>query len=136
VAYPWHAHDFLSPSVVLGSPGKTPEGQQLLYLFEDYALDTGRRELRRSDALLSVEPKVFDLLVHLIENRERVISKDDLLAAVWGRRPPAEAMLVHASGSRCAGISRAKPWARQSVPYAPDRMEHFVEGMRKAGVPQ
>ena len=50
----------------------------LLYSFEDFALDTDTRELRRSGELLSVEPKVFDLLAHLIANRERVVSKDDL----------------------------------------------------------
>ena len=49
----------------------------LLYSFEDFALDTDTRELRRSGELLSVEPKVFDLLAHLIANRERVVSKDD-----------------------------------------------------------
>jgi DNA-binding winged helix-turn-helix (wHTH) protein len=53
----------------------------LLYLFEDYALDTDRRELRRGAGLVAVEPQVFDLLEHLIRNRERVVSKDDLLAS-------------------------------------------------------
>jgi TolB-like protein/cytochrome c-type biogenesis protein CcmH/NrfG len=66
----------------------------LLYLFQDYALDTDRRELRRAGALLSVEPKVFDLLVHLIGNRERVISKDDLIAAVWNGRIVSESTLT------------------------------------------
>ena len=49
-------------------------------------LDTGRRELRRDDHALPVEPKVFDLLVHLIANRERVISKDDLISTIWDGR--------------------------------------------------
>jgi DNA-binding winged helix-turn-helix (wHTH) protein len=59
---------------------------KLLGLFEDYALDTDRRELRRGQALLSIEPQVFDLLAFLIGNRNRVVSKDDLLASVWGGR--------------------------------------------------
>ena len=66
----------------------------MLYFFEDYALDSNRRELRRDGVLLSVEPKVFDLLVHLIGNRERVVSKDDLIGAVWNGRIVSESTLT------------------------------------------
>src|SRR6516225_4046965 len=52
-----------------------------------------RRELRRDGALTAIEPQVFDLLAHLICNRERVISKDGLLAAVWKGRIVSEATL-------------------------------------------
>ena len=55
----------------------------MLYFFDEYVLDTDRRELRRGDRLISVEPKVFDLLAYLIEGRERVVSKEALIAAVW-----------------------------------------------------
>ena len=58
----------------------------LRYLFEDYALDTDRRELRRGPTLVAVAPQVFDLLVHLIRHRDRVVSKEDLLASVWHGR--------------------------------------------------
>jgi TolB-like protein/DNA-binding winged helix-turn-helix (wHTH) protein len=58
----------------------------LLYSFEDFSLDTARRELRRSGTLISLQPQVFDLLEYLIDNRERVVGKDDLLAAVWKGR--------------------------------------------------
>ena len=58
----------------------------MLYLFGDFALDRERRELRAAGAVVAVEPQVFDLLVYLIENRERVVSKDDLIAAVWQGR--------------------------------------------------
>jgi adenylate cyclase len=64
------------------------------FLFEDYVLDTNRRELRRGSALLSIEPQVFDLLVFLVCNRERVVSKDDLLASVWGGRIVSESTLA------------------------------------------
>jgi TolB-like protein len=66
---------------------------KLLYLFEDFALDCDRRELRRGNELLSVEPQVFDMLQYLIHNRHRVVSKDDLLAAVWQGRSVSEATL-------------------------------------------
>jgi TolB-like protein len=57
-----------------------------LYLFEEFALDTDRRELRRAGDVVQVEPQVFDLLQYLIRHRENVVSKDDLLAGVWGGR--------------------------------------------------
>ena len=58
----------------------------MLYLFEDYSLDVDRQELRRGKDLVPVEPQVFDLLEHLIRNREHVVSKDELIKAVWNGR--------------------------------------------------
>jgi TolB-like protein len=66
----------------------------LPYLFEDFALDGDRRELRRGNDLISVEPQVFDLLQYLIRNRERVVSKDDLVDAVWQGRIVSDATLA------------------------------------------
>jgi TolB-like protein len=65
----------------------------LRYLFEDIALDTERRELLRGADAVPVEPQVFDLLVYLIRNRERVVSRDDLLASVWEGRLVSESAL-------------------------------------------
>ena len=64
------------------------------FLFGDYALDTDRRELRRQVDLVPVEPQVFDLLAYLIANRDRVVSKDDLIASVWGGRIVSESALT------------------------------------------
>ena len=66
----------------------------MLFLFENYALDVNRRELRRDGTLLSVEPQVFDFLVYLINNRDRVVSKDDLVEAVWKGRIVSESTLT------------------------------------------
>jgi adenylate cyclase len=75
----------------------------LLYLFEDYALDTERRELRRGPALVAIEPKVFDLLAYVIENRQRVVSRDDLIAQVWAGRIVSESALARCiNGARSA----------------------------------
>lgn len=66
----------------------------MLFAFGDYSLDARRRELRRGGELVAIEPQVFDLLVYLIQNRDRVVSKDDLLAGVWGGRIVSESTLT------------------------------------------
>jgi len=66
----------------------------LLYRFENFVLDTDRRELRRDEVLLSIEPQVFDLLAFLVDNRDRVVSKDNLLDSVWGGRIVSESTLA------------------------------------------
>jgi TolB-like protein len=62
--------------------------------FADYVLDTGRRELRLRSELIAVEPQVYDLLLYLVENRDRVVTKDDLIASVWGGRVTSDATLT------------------------------------------
>jgi TolB-like protein len=64
------------------------------YLFSDYALDPDRRELTRQGEAVAIGPKVFDLLLYLIQNREHVVSKDDLLEAVWSGRIVSESTLT------------------------------------------
>ena len=58
----------------------------LIYRFEDFSLDGDRRELRRGGEIVAVDPQVFDVLEFLITNRERVVSNDDLIQAVWQGR--------------------------------------------------
>lgn len=55
-------------------------------LFGECAIDVERRQLRRSGKLVHVEPQVFDLIVYLVQHRDRVVSKDQLLDAVWKGR--------------------------------------------------
>jgi TolB-like protein len=64
------------------------------FLFSDHRLDTDRRELRRGSEAIAVEPQVFDLLVYLVENRDRVVSKNDLLASIWGGRIVSDSTLT------------------------------------------
>jgi TolB-like protein/Tfp pilus assembly protein PilF len=73
----------------------------LLYLFENHALDTDRRELRRGTMPVVIEPQAFDLLAYLIQNRERVVSKDDLIATIWNGRIISESAL-----STCINAAR------------------------------
>ncbi len=56
------------------------------FSFDNHILDTSRRELRRGSELVAMQPQVFDLLAHLLKHRDRVVSRDDLIALVWGGR--------------------------------------------------
>lgn len=58
----------------------------MLLRFGDCELDGDRRELRRRAKLVHVQPQVFDLLVYLITHRDRVISKDQMVEAIWKGR--------------------------------------------------
>jgi adenylate cyclase len=75
----------------------------LRYLFENYAFDTDRRELRRGDELVAIPPQVFDLLYYLIRNKERVVSKDDLIDSIWkGRIVSDTALTTRLNAARSA----------------------------------
>src|SRR5215470_437268 len=62
--------------------------------FGDHVLDIERRELRRGAEPISLEPQVFDLLVYLVRNRDRVVAKDDLIDGVWGGRIVSDSALT------------------------------------------
>ena len=64
------------------------------YIFENYVFDVGRHELLRGSTRVEVEPGVLDLLRYLIENRERVVSKDDLIEHVWNGRIVSESTMT------------------------------------------
>ncbi|MCG5481359.1 MAG: winged helix-turn-helix domain-containing tetratricopeptide repeat protein [Ensifer alkalisoli] len=64
------------------------------FMFGDYKLDQERRELTLRGQVVSVGPQVFDLLLHLVRNRDRVVSKDDLLESVWGGRIVSESTIT------------------------------------------
>ena len=80
--------------LAISSPAKAKGIRILRYLFEEYAFDPDRRELHRGADVVSVAPQVFDLLDYLIRNRERVVSKDDLINAVWNGRSVSDAALT------------------------------------------
>jgi len=64
------------------------------FRFSDHTLDVERRELRRGAQAIAIEPQVFDLLVYLLGNRDHVVSKDDLICAIWLGRIVSESTLT------------------------------------------
>src|SRR3954449_2686339 len=64
------------------------------FLFENYCLDADRRELARGSELIAIGPKVFDLLLYLVQNRDQVVTRDDVLQAIWHGRIVSESTLT------------------------------------------
>ncbi len=88
------------------------------FLFSDCVLDPERRELTRSSQAVSVGPQVFDLLLYLVQNRDRVVSKDNMIEAVWGGRIVSESTLTsHINAVRKAiGDSGEDQFLLRTVP--------------------
>jgi TolB-like protein len=72
------------------------------FRFSDLEIDVARQELRRGKALVPIEPQVFDLLVYLVRNRNRIVSREELIDAVWKGRVISEATL----SSRVSAVRR------------------------------
>ena len=83
----------------------------MVYRFHDYTLDEARRELRRTGQLVAVEPKVFQVLLYLLQHRDRVVSKEELLEQCWP-----EAFVSEAALTRCLTKLRKVVQADRTAP--------------------
>jgi adenylate cyclase len=100
------------------------------YLFEDYVLDTDRRELCRRGDIVRLEPQAFDLLEHLVRNRERVVSRDELIASIWnGRIVSDSAMTTRINAARYAIGDTGK--AQRLIKTVPRKGIRFVGTVRE-----
>ena len=100
------------------------------YLFEDYALDTERRELCRRGDVVRLEPQAFDLLEYLIRNRDRVVSKDDLIASIWNGRIVSEsALTTRINAARCAIGDTGK--SQRLIKTVPRKGIRFIGAVRE-----
>ena len=105
-----------------------------MLVFGDVEVDTDRFEVRRSGEPVAVEPQVFDLLVYLIEHRDRVVTKAELLDNVWGDRFVSESALT----SRIKAVRRAvgdDGRAQKIVHTVHGRGYRFVADVVDAGEP-
>jgi DNA-binding winged helix-turn-helix (wHTH) protein/pimeloyl-ACP methyl ester carboxylesterase len=75
----------------------------MTFVFADVQIDCARRELRRASVLTTVQPQVFDVLVHLLRHRDRVVSKEELIRVVWEGRSVSDDTLT----SRVSAARRA-----------------------------
>jgi DNA-binding winged helix-turn-helix (wHTH) protein/pimeloyl-ACP methyl ester carboxylesterase len=66
----------------------------VVYVFGDCQLDLRRYELQRGGVVRPIEPQVFDVLVLLVRERDRVVTKEELLDTVWGDRFVSESALT------------------------------------------
>ena len=73
------------------------------FRFAQFEIDTARHELRKAGAVVHIEPQVFDLIVYLVKNRERIVTKDELINSIWQGRVISDAAL----SSRISAARRA-----------------------------
>jgi TolB-like protein/Flp pilus assembly protein TadD len=106
----------------------------LRYLFEEYSFDTDRRELHRDADLVPVTPQVFDLLDYLIRNRERVVSKDELINAIWDGRSVSDAALTTRLNAARTAIDDSGEEQR-FIKTLPRKGFRFVGAIREAQEP-
>ena len=78
-------------------------GVALNFRFAGFEIDVARQELRRAGVVVHIEPQVFDLIVYLVQHRDRIVSKDELIEAIWLGRFVSEAAL----SSRISAARRA-----------------------------
>ena len=69
-------------------------GKNMQFHFSNHVLDADLRELTRSGEAIAIEPQVFDLLMYLVENRDRVVTKDDLIENIWEGRIVSDSTLT------------------------------------------
>jgi pimeloyl-ACP methyl ester carboxylesterase/DNA-binding winged helix-turn-helix (wHTH) protein len=107
------------------------------FLFSNHKLDIERRELRRGAVLIALEPQVFDLLVYLVQNRDRVVSKDDVIAAIWGGRIVSESTLTSRINAvrKAVGDSGEEQRLLRTIARKGFRFVGEVTGSAKPGEP-
>ena len=106
----------------------------LRYQFEEFTFDTDRRELHRGPDAISIAPQVFDLLEYLIRNRERVVSKDDLINAIWNGRIVSDAALTTRLNAVRAAIGDTGDEQRL-IKTLPRKGFRFIGPVRELQVP-
>jgi TolB-like protein len=113
----------------------------VILAFDGYALDRDRRELRCGDAAIGLEPKVFDLLAYLLEHRDRVISRDELIASVWNGRIVSESALASCINAARAAIADdgagqrlIKTFPRKGIRFI-GSVQEVAPGSRKSAAP-
>ena len=107
-------------------------GNILDFRFGNFEIDAARQELRRAGEAVHIEPQVFDLLVHLVQNRDRIVSKDELIETIWRGRISRKRHSAHASarrGAHSTTTAMIRPW------FAPCTSAGFASSATSPRVP-
>jgi hypothetical protein len=107
-------------------------GDILDFRFGSFEIDAARQELRRAGEAVHIEPQVFDLLVHLVQNRDRIVSKDELIETIWRGRIISEAALsscISAARAHSTTTAMIRPW------FAPCTSAGFASSATSPRVP-
>ena len=100
--------------------------------FDDCVLDVARRELRRGSELIAVEPQVFDLLVYLAQNPDRVVTKNELLQAVWDGRVVSESAINNRVNAARRAIGDSGE-AQRLILTVPRKGFRFIGAIKELG---
>lgn len=104
------------------------------YEFGSHSLDVDRRELRRGGDEIAIEPQVFDLIVYLVRNRDRVVSRDDLITWIWGGRIVSDSAVT--TRINAARRALADSGAAQTIIRTiPRKGVRFIADVREEGTP-
>lgn len=104
----------------------------MIYQFDDFELDTARIELRKGGTAQSVEPQVFDLLVLLLENTDRLVTRNEIIEQIWQGRNISESALASRikSARRVLGDNGR---AQRFIKTIHGRGFRFVASVHKSG---
>jgi DNA-binding winged helix-turn-helix (wHTH) protein len=101
-----------------------------MFQFEGYTLDVGRSCLRTADGDVALRPKAFEVLRYLVENADRLVTKQELIQAVWPSVIVTDEALTHCvSEARHAIGDGAKPSSKR-FPAAATGSPHRFRGLR------
>src|SRR5262245_39475758 len=106
----------------------------MVHLFADCELDESLFQLRRRGRLIKLEPKTFDVLLYLLRHRDRVVSKDELLDAVWAGHVVSESVLPKCitAARRAVGDDRNR---KKVIETVHGRGYRFVAAINDAAAP-
>ncbi len=84
-----------------------------MFRFEGYTLDIARNVLRTADREVALRPKSFELLRYLVENPDRLVTKEELLNAIWPNVIVTDHVLINSVGEvrQAIGVGKPRPLA-------------------------
>lgn len=120
-----------APVLPLGGPPSDEFERVQVYRFGEFELDERCLELRDPDHCVSVQPRVMELLVYLIRNRERLVTRQELLDRLWGVVAVVDNALTTAicEARKAVGDNHTLQWAIKTIPRRGYRFVALVDAV-------